>query len=84
MNTNLTKLWSWLKTLPVWLRCVVLALLSALAIIASMSMSACGATKATVTNRAQGTVTEIKITTNNPTSVQTTPNVNLEYTPKNE
>lgn len=69
--------YSWLKTLPVWLRAIVLALLSALVLIASMNISACGTTRATVKNGATGTSTEIRITTNNPTSVQTTPNVSL-------
>lgn len=40
--------------------------------------SSCGLTKAVVTNRADGTTTEIKITTNNPTSVTANPNVTLD------
>lgn len=76
---NLTKLIEWLKTLPVWLRAIALLAIAGLALIASMSLSACGVTKASVLNRAEGTVTEIKITTSNPTSVTATPNVNLEY-----
>lgn len=70
-------IYSWLKTLPVWLRAIVLALVSALVLIASMSLSACGTTRATVKNGATGTTTEIRISTNNPTSVQTTPSVSL-------
>ena len=75
---NLETLYQWLKTLPVWLRAIVLVLISALVLIASMSLSACGTTRATVKNGATGTTTEIRITTNNPTSVQTTPNVSLQ------
>lgn len=75
MDTN--SFFKWLKTLPVWLRAIVLVLVSALVLIASMSLSACGTTRATVKNGAAGTTTEIRITTNNPTSVQTTPNVSL-------
>lgn len=82
-NSNLSNLWSWLKTLPLWLRSVVLILLSALALIASMSMSACGLTKAVVKGSAEGAVTEIKITTSNPTSVTTTPNVELQIPQNN-
>lgn len=41
------------------------------------SMTSCGTTRAVVHNGATGTTTEIKITTNNPTSVTTTPNVQL-------
>lgn len=81
METNLTNLMSWLKTLPLWLRAIVLVLIASLVLIVSMSMSACGTTRAVVHNGAHGTSTEIKITTNNPTSVTTTPNVSL--TPHN-
>lgn len=77
-SSNLSNLWSWLKTLPIWLRAVVLILMASLALIASMSISACGVTKAVVKGSAEGAVTEIKITTNNPTSVTTTPNVELK------
>lgn len=78
---NLSKLWTWLKTLPVWLRAIVLILVSALALIASMSLSACGTTRAVVHNGAHGTSTEIKITTANPTTVTASPNVTLQQDP---
>lgn len=74
-NTN--KFFSWLRTLPIWLRAIVLALIAGLALIASMSMYACGSTRAVVHNGANGTTTEIRITTNNPTSVDVSPNVKL-------
>lgn len=49
---TLLKLWTWIKTLPVWLRAIVLAIVAVLALIASMSFSACGTPKtiATVQN----------------------------------
>lgn len=75
---TMTKLISWLKTLPVWLRALALLAIAGLALIASMSLSACGVTRASVLNRAEGTTTEVKITTSNPTSVTATPNVNLK------
>ena len=46
-------------------------------------MNSCGTTRAVVTNRAESTTTTIKITTNNPTEVNTTPDVDLSLTPKN-
>lgn len=39
--------------------------------------SSCGTTHAVVRNGASGTTTEIRITTNNPTSVDASPNVSL-------
>lgn len=81
---NLTKLFKWLQTLPIWLRAVVLVLIVALTFIASMSLTACGTTRAVVHNGATGTSTEIKITTNNPTSVTASPNVELKHSGTNE
>lgn len=77
---TITKLISWLKTLPVWLRALALLAIVGLVLIASMSLSACGVTRASVLNRAEGTTTEVKITTSNPTTVTATPNVNLKTT----
>lgn len=74
---------SWLKTLPVWLRSIALLAIAALALVASMSLSACGTTRAVVHNGAHGTSTEIKITTNNPTSLDVSPNIKLNI-PQNE
>lgn len=74
---NFSKLWNWLRTLPIWLRAIVLTLFACLALIASMSLSACGLTRAVVHNGAHGTSTEIKITTANPTTVTASPNVQL-------
>lgn len=72
---NLKKLLSWLKTYPIWVRSVILLLVCALLVL--MTLTACGVTRATVHNGATGTTTEIKITTNNPTSVQVDPNTSL-------
>lgn len=54
----------------------VIAIVIAL-IVAVFFSSSCGLTKAVVKNGADGTTTEIKITTNNPTSVTANPNVSL-------
>lgn len=74
---NLSKLWVWIKTLPIWLRAIVFVLVAALAFIGSMAFVSCGTTRAVVHNGANGTSTEIRITTNNPTTVTTTPNIKL-------
>lgn len=76
---TISKLFKWLQTLPIWLRAVALALIAALALIVSMTVSSCGTTRAVVHNGASGTSTEIKITTNNPTSVTASPNVELKH-----
>lgn len=72
-----TQFFNWLKMLPIYLRAVVLILVSALVLIVSMSFVACGQTRAVVKNSASGTTTEIKITTNNPTSVTASPNISF-------
>lgn len=82
MENNQISFYSWLKTLPLWLRAIVLLLISGLALIVSMSISACGSTtRATIRNMADSTSTSVTITTNNPTNWQVTPNVSL--TPHN-
>ena len=48
---------------------------------AALGLSSCGTTRAVVHNGASGSVTEIKITTNNPTSVQASPNVQIPISP---
>lgn len=73
---NLKKLLSWLKTYPIWVRSCILLLICALLVL--MTLTACGVTRATVHNGATGTTTEIKITTNNPTSVDVAPNTSLQ------
>lgn len=81
---NFTNFFKWLQTLPLWMRAVVLALIAALTFIVSMSLISCGTTRAVVHNGASGTSTEIRITTNNPTSVTASPNVELKHTDKDE
>lgn len=44
---------------------------------AALGLTSCGVTRAVVHNGATGTVTEIKITTSNPTSVSASPNVQI-------
>lgn len=69
----------WLKTLPIWLRAIALLAISALVLIASMSLYACGTTKVVVRNGADSTRTQVSVTTNNPTSVETAPKVELTF-----
>lgn len=78
MNEKLTFFWSWMKNLPVWLRAIVLLLLSVLALIASMSLSACGTmTSATIRNIQPNTSTAITISNNTQqdTDINTTADV---------
>lgn len=44
----------------------------------AISLTSCGVTKATIQRPAEGTVTTVTITTNNPITTNTTPNVNLK------
>lgn len=81
---TISKLFKWLQTLPLWMRAVVLALLAALALFFSMTFTSCGTTRAVVHNGASGTSTEIRITTNNPTSVTASPNVELRHVGKDD
>lgn len=81
---TITKIFAWLKTLPIWLRAIVLALIAALVLIFSTGFVSCGTTRAVVHNGASGTATEIKITTNNPTSVTASPNVELKHSGKDD
>lgn len=64
---------SWLKGQALWLRIVLMVLLSAAVVI--LTCASCGTTRAVVHNGAHGTSTEIKITTANPTTVTASPNV---------
>lgn len=79
---DMNKFIGWLNKLPLWLRAIVLVLVAALVLIASISMSSCGITRAVVRGTAEGNVTEIKITTNNPTTVDASPNVSLSSRPE--
>lgn len=76
---NLKKLLQFLYPLPTWLRVIIAALVAAImSICLSLTVSSCGLTRAVVHNGASGTSTEIRITTNNPTSVTASPNVELK------
>lgn len=47
------------------------------AVLATLGVSSCGITKATIAKPAEGTHTTITITTNNPISTDVSPNVEL-------
>lgn len=82
---NFTKLWTWIKTLPVWLRAIVLALVAVLALIASMSFCACGTPKtvATVQNVNPNSSVTVTMTVSNSTSssVDTNATPSLDISP---
>lgn len=79
---KIKKLLTFLAPLPLWLRVIVVGVVSALvSLCVLMSASSCGTTRAVVHNGASGTSTEIRITTNNPTSVTASPNVELKHSP---
>lgn len=65
---------TWLKTLPIWLRAVVLALVASLALIASMSLYACGTPKtvATVQNVNPNSTVTVTMSVSNSTSSSVT------------
>lgn len=67
---NLIKIWTWIKTLPIWLRAIVLALVAILALIASMSFYACGTPKTTasVQNVNPNSTVTVTMTVSNSTS----------------
>ena len=72
--------------MPKIFRWISIIALSVCLVAVALGLTSCGVTRATVQNRATGTVTEIKITTSNPTSVNASPNfeVPLSYGKKNE
>lgn len=75
MDVNVKKIWSWLKSRPLWAR---LVLVVALAVIAVVSLSSCGSTtRAVIRNNADSTKTTVSITTNNPTSWDVSPDVQI-------
>lgn len=77
MNEAIKKLLSWLLTKPVWVRIISVIIIMLLSIMVLFSATSCGVTRATIRNNAESTTTSITITTNNPTSVTTTPDVDL-------
>lgn len=58
----------------------VKTIITALSIIVAtlLGLCSCGTTRATITKPAQGTSTTITITTNNPITTNTNPNVNFK------
>lgn len=81
---NLNKFFSWLKTLPIWLRAIVLVLISAFVLIASMSLYACGTPKtvATVQNVNPNSTVTVTMSVSNSTSssvtTDATPSVDIK------
>lgn len=80
----ITKLWSWLKTLPIWLRAVALFLIACLAFIMSMAFVSCGTPKtvASVQNvNPNSTVTvtmSVSNSTTSSTSTDATPSLDFQ------
>lgn len=67
---KLFQIWTWIKTLPLWLRSIVLILVAVLALIASMSFYACGTPKtvATVQNVNPNSTVTVTLSVSNETS----------------
>ena len=59
-----------------WISIIAIAIALAAS---AIGLTSCGTTRAVVHNGASGTTTEIRITTNNPTSVTASPNVQLKH-----
>lgn len=54
------------------------------AIVVAVLTCSCGSVaRASIQNRATGTTTEVRITTSNPTTISASPDVDLNYNPKN-
>lgn len=72
------KFWSWLCSLPLWMRAVVLAMVAALLLIVSMSFTACGTPKtiATVQNVNPNSSVTVTMTVSNTNT--TTPSVDTD------
>lgn len=71
-----------LKSLPLWLRILVLVILG---VCAAFALNSCANTKAVVRSNADQTTSSITITTNNPTNVTVTnkqDSLGLNFNPK--
>lgn len=79
MKDSIKNLISLLADAPKWLKAVAAALLFVLiSLFVLLSILSCGAiTRATVRNTADGTSTTVTISTNNPTSMTVSPDVDL-------
>lgn len=74
---NITKLWSWLKSLPVWLRAVVLLLVGILALIFSVSCSTMSRVIVKETTSGVSITTSQSADKQNNTSIQVNPTLNF-------
>lgn len=85
MQETFLKFWSWLKTLPICLRAIVLALVASLVLILSMSFSSCGTPKtiATVQNVNPNSSVTVSMTVSNSTTSTPSVDVNNSLTPLN-
>ena len=79
MDFNFSNLWTWLKTLPMWLRVIVLTCVAVIALIASMSFYACGTPKTIATVQNVNPNSTVTVTMSVSNSTTSTPNV--ETTP---
>lgn len=66
------------KTKKALIECIKDILLAIVGFLTAVFVTSCGTTRAVITNRAENTSTEVKITTNNPTSVNVNPNTSVE------
>lgn len=66
------------KALIELLRAVLAAVVS---LVTALTASGCGTTRAVITNRADNTTTDVKITTSNPTTVNVSPTTTVDFIP---
>lgn len=82
---SLFKIWNWLKTLPVWLRAVVLLLVGILALIFSVSCSTMSRVIVKETTSGVTITTTQSADQQNSTSIQVNPTLNFtRNVPENE
>lgn len=74
---NISKIWNWLKTLPVWLRAVVLLLVGILALIFSVSCSTMSRVVVKETTSGVTITTTQSADQQNSTSIQVNPTLNF-------
>lgn len=67
------------KEMPPLTRWISIIAIAVALAASAIGLTSCGSTRAVVHNGATGTTTEIRITTNNPTSVTASPNVQLKH-----
>lgn len=75
---NLSKLWAWLKILPLWLRALVMVLIVTLVFIASLGVSACGTPKTVATVQNVNPNSTVTVTMSVSNSTTTTPSVDTD------